>query len=192
MDATAGQLPDQPAVDGSGEQSAVARDEGDLGLLEQPLDLGCREVGVWPKPGALGNEAGLAAQLCAPLRGTAVLPDDRPCQRLPRIAMPQHYGLALIRDAEHIRTNSARRDRFTRGQERALENLFGIVLNPAGLWIMLGDLLISSARDATIGRDHERGRSSGPLIDRQDVLHPRIIQHEPRDVVRRSTRRGSR
>ena len=85
--------------------------------------------------------------------------------------MPDDDRLALIGDTHHVGHHSAHRDRIARRQERALENLVGVVLDPAGLRIVLRDLLITAPSDAAVGGDHQRGRSRRALIDREYVLH---------------------
>ncbi len=53
----------------------------------------------------------------------------------------------------------------------AFENLHRVVLDPARARKILRDLAIASAGDSAIRRDHEAGRSGGPFIDRENVLH---------------------
>src|SRR6185369_16379981 len=144
-----------PGVDGAGEQSSVAGDERDLRLLEQPLDLRRREIGIRPESGPLGDEPRLVAQLLAPLGSASILPDDRARQWLSGIAMPENDRFALIGDADDVRSNCAFRDCIARRLQRAIENLLSVVLHPTRLRIMLGDLVITSSDDASIGRDDE-------------------------------------
>ena len=114
MNPTARELPDQPGVDRSGEQSAIARDERDLWLLEQPLDLRRREIRIGAESRAFGDERRFAFQLCTPFRGTPVLPNDRARERLSGVAMPKDNRLTLIGDPDHVRSDSTDRNRITR------------------------------------------------------------------------------
>ena len=148
---SAGELPDQPGVDSAREQSSIAGDEGDLRFLEQPLDLCRREIRIGAETGVLSDECCLAAQLQTALSSATILPDDGTRQRLPRVAMPKHNRLALVGDADDIGTHTGCRNRIARRQQCALENLLGIMLDPARLRIVLGDLLVSASLHLTIG-----------------------------------------
>src|SRR6266545_67388 len=98
----AGKVPDAPGVD------VAEYDLAPLGALahpvdvvEDPLDLRSREVGGQRQPD-LRAEPILAAVLCqliADLVGPCVLPHDRVVDRLARGLLPNHRGLALVRDA---------------------------------------------------------------------------------------------
>src|SRR3954465_16050929 len=73
----AGELPDQPGVDGAeGEPAGGFTGAGDV--LQDPGELGAGEVGVEHQAGALAEErlATLALQAVAEAGGAAVLPDD--------------------------------------------------------------------------------------------------------------------
>ena len=83
----AGELEDEPGVDRP-ERGAAGID---VALADQPLDLRAREVRVEHQPGALADErlVALLAQLVAAGRRSAVLPDERPMQRLARLGDPR-------------------------------------------------------------------------------------------------------
>ena len=49
-----------------------------------------------------------------------------------------------------------------------LEYLGGVVLDPARLRVVLGDLAVTTARHAAVSGDHERGRAGRPLINGED------------------------
>ncbi len=100
----AGQLPDEPRVDGAERELAAQRPLARAGhVVEQPLELGAREIGV-------EDEAGLARRSVAAWpaarsssqmrRRPPVLPDDRVGDRPAGRAIPQHRRLALIGDAD--------------------------------------------------------------------------------------------
>ena len=85
--------------------------------------------------------------------------------------MPDDDRLALIGDADYLGLHSAHGDRIARREQRALENFLGVVLDPAGLRIVLRDLLVPAPGDATVGADHQRSGSGRALVDREHVLH---------------------
>ncbi len=103
VDAPAGQAPQQEAVDGAGEDLAVAGARAQaLVAVEQMLDLGAREVGVDHQAGLLLEQRlqTVGLESIADRRGDAALPHDRVRHRTPGRALPQHHRLALIGDAD--------------------------------------------------------------------------------------------
>jgi hypothetical protein len=116
-------------------------------LIQNPDNLGCREIGIEDQAGAAGDETGqaLGPQALAMSGGTPVLPDDGPVKGLPGVPVPDHGSFALIGDA-HGRQGAGRKagtleHTFQTGQLGA-PDLLRIMLDPAGLWIMLGELLL--------------------------------------------------
>ena len=101
MGPAAGELRDQPALDRAGGELPLLGPSAQVGVAEQPLELGGREVGVGDESRSLAEERrepGLF-ELAAPVAGSAVLPDDGPCDGGKCAAVPQHDRLALIGDA---------------------------------------------------------------------------------------------
>src|SRR5262249_45099331 len=91
-----------------------------------------------------------------------------------RTAIPDHRGLALVRDADRL--DRLRIDEPHRLVERAhhgLPDVFGIVLDPAGLGIDLAKLLVAAAANLQLFVEHEDGGSGGGLVDRDHVAHGR-------------------
>ncbi len=99
----AAELEDQPSVDRPEHGAPLARALAQaLHVVEQPLDLGRGEVGVEHEARALAHErlVTLRAQLLAALGRAAVLPHDRPVQRLSGRRVPHAHGLALVGDPD--------------------------------------------------------------------------------------------
>ena len=99
----AGQVPDEPAVDRSeGELAACGPIARARNVVEQPLELRPREIGVDDEPRLRGEQRGVTggAQCVAHRRGAPILPDDRIRDRLARRAIPEHRRLALVGDAD--------------------------------------------------------------------------------------------
>ena len=71
-------------------------------VVEQPLDLRAREVGIDHEPRALADEllVALALELIAARGRAAVLPDDGVVERLAAALVPGDDGLALVGDAD--------------------------------------------------------------------------------------------
>ena len=152
------------------------------------------------------DESRLVAELRAALGGTAILPDDGAGEGLAGVAVPKNYRLALIGDADHVRPHTAGRDRLARRLKSALENLLRIVLDPAGLRIMLGNLLIATTGDAAVGGDHQCSAAGRSLVDGEHVLRravrttsgkedpftARCFGHSARGDFRRSGKYSSR
>src|SRR5207244_12220674 len=61
--------------------------------------------------------------------------------------------------------------RLAEHTQRDAPDLLGIVLDPARLRVMLGELRVGAADDAPLPVEHEHGRARGPLIDRDDDGH---------------------
>ena len=97
----AGQVPDQEAVDGPGGQLAgLGPLPGAGDVVEQPGDLGGREVRVEHQAGPLGDPGAAVAVPLAEVGRPAVLPDDRRADRLAGLPVPDDRRLALIGQAD--------------------------------------------------------------------------------------------
>ncbi len=66
------------------------------------------------------------------------------------------------------------------GFDRHPENFLGIVLDPAGLGIVLGELAIAAAQHRAVLVDDQGGGAGGSLVEREDRDHERLrkIHHE--------------
>src|SRR5262249_1729124 len=83
VDAAAGAVPQQPAVEGAaGELPRLGLAAPARVLVQQPADLRRREVWIKYQAGALEQPAFIVVALLAEIGGAAVLPDDGACQRL--------------------------------------------------------------------------------------------------------------
>jgi len=142
-------------------------------VLEQPLDLRRREVGIEHQPGALADQLRLTVpgQLLAARRRAAVLPDERPMHRASGVALPGANGLALIRDAEGGRHDLRLRQRLPRGGDGRCEDLLRIVLDLPRRREVLRDLAVAAPQHPAVGCHDERRRAGGSLIDGKDGGH---------------------
>ena len=151
VDPAAGQLPDEPRFHGAEEQPpgfGLGAGTGDV--VEDPLQLGGREVGVDDEAGLFPEFFGQAAglQLVAVGAGAAALPDDRMVDRLTGLLVPDDGGLALVGDADGRDIRRAGPD-LVHGRKGHAQlggpDLVGVMLHPAGLRKILGELLLGHA-----------------------------------------------
>src|ERR1019366_8007145 len=99
----AGQHPEQPGIDGAESELAALGGGARVGdVIEQPGELGAREIRIEDKGGLLAEERFEAAllQRLTRRRRAPVLPDDGVADRLAGGAVPDDGRLALGRDAE--------------------------------------------------------------------------------------------
>jgi len=145
--------------------------------VEQPAQLGRREVRVDQQPGVLAHpldQPRLRAQVRAQRLGAAVLPDDRAGQRPAAAAAPQHGGLALVGDADGAdvaRAQARAGDGLARGVELGGPDLLGVVLDPAGLRVVLAQLALREGDDAALGVEDDAARTRGALVQGQQMAH---------------------
>jgi hypothetical protein len=174
--AAAGELVQQPAVDGAEGQLALRGGDVRAGhVVEQPADLGAAEVGVDDEPGARAQLVGQAvlAQLRAQRLGAAVLPDDGAVDRHAAGAPPHHRGLALVGDADGRdvgRPQPGRGQRLARHGELRRPDLLGVVLHPAGLRKVLGELALRQRGDAAVAVEDDGARAGGALVEGEQVV----------------------
>ena len=144
-------------------------------VVQDPLDLGAREVGR-QRQADLGPEAVLAAVLAELVDvdvGARVLPDDRVVDGLAGVLVPDDRGLALVGDADGGDVGGGDAGLL----EGALDDLLAarpdlrrIVLDPARLGVDLLVLLLVDRDDAAgVVEDHEAG-ARGALVEGSDVL----------------------
>src|SRR5437867_5120179 len=188
MHRAAGQLPHEPGVDGAeGERARAGALRGARHVLEEPAELGAREVGIEDEAGLLPEDVleAARAQLLAERRGAPVLPHDGAVHRPSALPVPEERRLALVRDAERRHVTRAHPRAPARQAEHAQRDppdLLRIVLDPPRLRVVLRELRVGAPDDAPLAVEHEHGRARGPLIDRDDD------GHQPRKSDRRRRR----
>ncbi len=114
-------------------------------MLEHPGELGTGEVRVEDQtcPFPYEREMAVGLEFVAAMCGTSILPDDRVAVGRAGAAVPGDHGFALVGDAD-------RADPFTadlandvvQRVDDGIPDLLGIVLDPAGLGIVLRELPI--------------------------------------------------
>ncbi len=169
------QVPDEPTVDGAERELARlgARTHA-LDVVEDPADLGGREVGVDRQAGPrayLRREAALL-EFVAQARAAPVLPDDRVVDRLAALAVPDHGRFALVGDADRgdlARTEAGPRDRLGRDACLRRPDLARVMLDPARVRIDLAEFLLGTGDHRTVRVEDNRARTRGALVEREDM-----------------------
>jgi hypothetical protein len=110
-------------------------------------------------------------QLVAAARGAAVLPHDRPVERLAALAVPRDHRLALVRDP-YARERTAV---DARGVEcllcdgaRHVPDLARVVLHPARAREVLLELAVGAPDRAAALVERDARGPGGALVDRED------------------------
>ena len=142
---SAGQLPNQPGINVAEQQFALFRlRPGALDVIENPNNLGSREIGVIDKTGLLANLVNITSLIPAlnDLRRLTGLPNNSVVNRLACSLIPDNRGFALVGNADRadlIRCSSGFRNRLAGYIDLRCKNLLCVVLYPAGLRKNLGE-----------------------------------------------------
>src|SRR6185437_3006505 len=144
-----------------------------LDVVEQPLDLRTREVGIEDEAGACAHETFPTAgtQLLAAIGGAPVLPHDRPVQRLAGGGVPHAHRLALVGypDGHELAlANFGVVQRLAGHGMCHLPYLVGIVLHPARLREVLREFPVGPADRLGLLVEHDAGRAGCALVYCQD------------------------
>jgi hypothetical protein len=174
MDPAAGDLPEQPGVDGATGKfplfGPLARSRN---IFEQPGDFGSRKIGVGNEAGTFSEHA-IETVLADALahRGRApALPDDGAVDWFRSAAVPKDDGLALVRDADG--GNLPRRDSGQHALSDAAlgsPDLAGVVLHPAWLRVVLREFLGGRGADLTLAVEENGAGTGGALVEGKDVV----------------------
>ena len=163
----AGQVPEDPGVHGP---------EGEVGpgphpsLGQQPVQLGGREVRVEDEAGALPHELQVAGRLQRLAVGgrAPVLPHDRPVERTAGASVPHHRRLSLVGDADRRQRLVELADEVGQGGVDRGQDVVGLVLDPARLREVLGELAVGPAGRPAGLVDREGPHAGGAGVDGHD------------------------
>ena len=137
----AGQAPDEEAVDGAGRQlSRFGPRPPRWVLLQEPAQLGGREIGIEDEAGALPQPRLVLLTLPTKVRRAAILPDDGPRERPAGGTLPQHDRFPLVGDANRgygARLNLRRGQCFGNDAQDRLPDFLGVMLHPTRSRIVL-------------------------------------------------------
>ncbi len=195
----AGELPDQPGVDGAkGQLTTFGPGAGAGHVVKQPLQLGTGEVRIKHQPGFLLHPPGMSGGLefVAAAGGAAVLPDNGRGKRLAGFAVPQHRSFALIgnTDCFYIDSRLFSIDAgqlcffytFPGGSKLGGPDFHCVVRDPARLRKMLGKLLLRHCHHAAMAIKQHGPRTGGALVECEDQIHIARLAYSGRQTARQS------
>jgi hypothetical protein len=133
--------------------------------------LGRRKIGIDDQPGAVLHRRLVPriAQGGACIGGAAVLPDDRARQRLSRGFVPGDHGFALVGDADAGDAADFAQHLARAGQRRA-PDLARVMLDPAGLRIVLHDFALRDRPQAPRQLEHHSAGGGRARVQHQDQI----------------------
>ena len=174
-DLAAGEVVDEPGVDGAkhevARRRALARA---VDVVENPLHLGCREIRIEREPRAGAHQlfCALLDQLVNQRRGAAALPYDGVIDGLAAYAVPHHRGLALVGDADGgdaVGMDATLKLNLHHDRDLAGEDRHGVLLYPTGARKTGFDAAARLGDDATVLVDNGREYRGGAAVERHDV-----------------------
>ena len=174
-DLAAGEVVDEPGVDGAkhevARRRALARA---VDVVENPLHLGGREIRIEREPRAGAHQlfCALLDQLVNQRRGAAALPYDGVIDGLAAYAVPHHRGLALVGDADGgdaVGMDATLKLDLHHDRDLAGEDRHGVLLYPTGARKTGFDAAARLGDDATVLVDNGREYRGGAAVERHDV-----------------------
>ena len=170
VDSAAGQVPDEPGVNGSEKEFAfVSQFLCFRDVVQEPADLGGGEIGVDDEAGLIFDQFRVALffEFLGIVRGPAALPDDGVVDRTAGGLIPKDGGLALVGDTDG--SNVLRVDvPFPKDGGHALqlrhEDVFGSVFDPAGMGVDLLELSLGLGDDLAVFVKNDRSGTGGTLV----------------------------
>ena len=169
-------FPDQPAVDGAEQQFAIAGAlAAAFNVVEDPFQLGAREVRVGDQTGGLADVLlmAVAFELFADLGTASALPNDRVVDGTAADFVPHNGGFALVSDTNGghlVMMQTGLCQGFNHYGTLGGENFHRVVLNPAGLRVVLLELTLCGANHVGVTIKDDRSRAGGALVQRNDVV----------------------
>ena len=175
-------FPGQPGVDRAEcEFSGSRRLPRSVHVIENPLEFRAGEIGVDHEAGFLLNRCGESAlfQGIAEVSRPAILPDDGAMNRSAGLAVPDDCGLALVGNSDRrdpIEIHTCLRDDFRHHARLGRPDLFGVVLDPARLRIMLGEFTLGHTADGAGVIEQYCTGTGGALVEGKDELfHNQLV-----------------
>ena len=180
MGLSSGQLPHQPGIHSSEKQLPRTRPlPCSLHMVQNPLQLGGREIGVHQQASVLLNilcQRRVSLQLLAQGRGSPALPDNGVVYRTSRVFIPDHGGFPLVGDADGghlLRGHSRLSQGLGENGKLSRPDLHRVLLHPAGLRIVLGQLPLGHPHDVLLPVKYNAPAAGGPLVQGDNVLFHR-------------------
>ncbi len=183
MDAAPREFPEKPRVDRSASQVTAFRSlSRPRYLIQDPLKLGSREIGIQHESRLPLNP--IASAFCshsiAGSRRSTILPNDRVVDRIAGAAIPNHGRFSLIGDPNGMNCISTGygAHRFLCYFALRSPNLFGIVLDPALLWVILRKFLLSNFVNLPVAIEQDCAGTRSALVQCHEEGHRMLLQVE--------------
>ena len=177
VDCAGGQVPEEPGVDGAeGEIAFVGAGSRSGNVVEEPAEFAGGEVCVDDEAGFVldGLEVAVAFELVAELGGATVLPDNGVVEGLAGVAVPEEGGFALVGDADggDVVCNQVGFAKRVMGDLLLrIPDVGGVVFDPAGLGVELGEFLLGDGLDVAVVVEDNGAGTGGALVEGEDVRH---------------------
>ncbi len=111
-------------------------------------------------------------------RAAPALPDDGVVHRTAVGAFPEQGGLALVGDADGgdpARGGAGRLEQLPHGAAHRVPDLLGVVLDPAGTGVVLGEIDGLLAVHSEVVPDQQGGAAGGSLVDGEnEIVHDNL------------------
>ena len=152
---------------------ASALGAGAVDGIEQPGELGAREIRVKPKAGAGGDQLAVTCPLerLAHRGGAAVLPDDRVVDGPAGGAVPDDDGLALVGDAQPgdaVRAEAGIGKGLPCGLDGGAPEVFRVVLDPARPRVVLQEFALRGGERDAARIEHDAAGGGRALVDDEE------------------------
>ena len=184
MHLAAGQVPDQPGIDGAEQQIAHLRSLARTGhVIQDPLHLAGRKIRIGNKTRRgrdVVRSPALGADRFHDIGRAPALPHDGVAHRVTRAPVPEHGGFPLVGDADAfdvVGTQTLPIDQIVQHPDLRFQDVEGIVLDPAGLGEMLREGLLGNPPHHRIMIDQQGTRRSGSLVEGDNVRHRDTFPH---------------
>ena len=185
---TAGQVPDQPAIDGpKGQFAGLRLLPRSVDVFQDPRDFGAGEVGIDQQPRFLadGFFRAVGLHLVASFGGSAILPHNRVVDRFTRFPVPYNRRLPLIGDTHRCQVTGAYA-RLTQNLDHRAhlrgEDVEGVMLDPTALGVDLLEFPLPVGDDVAVFAKENGTRAGGSLVERKNVRHGAPWASRPRDL----------
>ena len=180
MTLAAGEIPDEPRIDGAeGQPAILCVGARTAYVVKDPGNFGCGEIGINDQPGLLADGVfrAILRQRAAEGRAATILPHDGVVDGFAGFAIPYDGGFALVGNSEcddvagpHLRFA----EHFDSRRELRRENVVGIMLDPAFVGIDLLEFMLRHAYDFAGMVEEDGARTGCALVERKYVGHRRL------------------
>ena len=186
MNLAACQVPDKPGIYRAKRQlAALSAGAHALDIIQNPCDLGSREIGIKNKPGTLPNQVLVALCLEPLTRGSCApaLPHDCVAHRPPSCTVPDNRSFPLVCDSNSgdlLRRDASLCDDGPRNGKLRAPDFLGILFDPSGFRIDLCERLRDgSDSHSPVVKQNSPG-TRRPLVQRQNIpLHRMFLLQFP-------------